>query len=115
PASRAFRPTIGGEKVDLGELSDVEPRLIERACAGAKIAKLLDDEAKADGPKGREPIRKQIVEASVRSRVSSPYTAFLVLETANDYARFGIDRSSLADLLTVGDKGMVALHRGPES
>ena len=31
-----------------------------------------------------------------------PFTSLLVLETEQDYARFGIERRALADILTVG-------------
>ncbi len=41
----------------------------------------------------------------------TPYTAMLVLETENDYARFRIRRDALADILVVGSRGVVAAHR----
>ena len=38
-------------------------------------------------------------------------TAMLVLETDADYARFGIDRASLAEILAIGPHGVELEHR----
>jgi tetratricopeptide repeat protein len=46
------------------------------------------------------------VDLSVKHRVLSPFTAMLVLETDFDYARFGLDRKALANILTVGPGGL---------
>jgi tetratricopeptide (TPR) repeat protein len=43
------------------------------------------------------------------------YTALLVLETEADYARFGIDRKALADILVVNDGRVAAMKRAPET
>jgi hypothetical protein len=89
-------------------LRSVERPLIERAWAQAKIASLLDrDDAKSD----KTAIRAQVVELSRAHRVLSPYTALLVLETEDDYARFRIDRNSLADILTVQGSRVALSHR----
>ncbi len=40
-----------------------------------------------------------------------PFTSLLVLETEQDYARFGIERRGLADILTVGAGGLALIHR----
>jgi len=55
-------------------------------------------------------LRQQVTALSSAYRVLSPYTALLVLETEQDYARFGIERTSLADILTV-QNGRVALEQ----
>ena len=34
-----------------------------------------------------------------------------MLETEQDYARFGIERRALADILTVGPRGIALIHR----
>jgi hypothetical protein len=47
--------------------------------------------------------------------VLSPFTAMLVLESASDYARFGLDRRALADILTVGPGGLQTLARSRRS
>ena len=41
----------------------------------------------------------------------TPYTALLVLETEQDYARFHIDRKSLTDVLAVQDGAVKRVHR----
>ncbi|HVJ91649.1 MAG TPA: hypothetical protein VM580_17725, partial [Labilithrix sp.] len=43
--------------------------------------------------------------------VVTPYTALLVLETDQDYARFGIARRGLANVLSVQNGKLVALSR----
>ncbi|MFO0634241.1 MAG: hypothetical protein U0168_15445 [Nannocystaceae bacterium] len=48
---------------------------------------------------------------SVRERVLSEFTALLVLETEADYARFGIDRKALADILAIGKDGVELRRR----
>jgi hypothetical protein len=40
-----------------------------------------------------------------------PYTALLVLESEADYARFGIERKALADILTIGAEGITVISR----
>lgn len=79
--------------------------LLTRASAEAHIARL---EARlAEAPQGEQAkLREQILKLSTTYRVVSSLTALLVLETDQDYARFGIDRTALADILVVGDKGI---------
>jgi hypothetical protein len=96
-------PEAGPIRVSLGgaPLPDLEPRqvarpLVERAWARAQIASL-------DGRKAAAEHAKRIVELSVKYRVLSPLTAFVVLENEAEYARFGINRAALADILTVTD------------
>src|SRR5262249_21714373 len=43
--------------------------------------------------------------------VLSPYTALLVLETDDDYARFKVDRRALVDVLSVEQGRLALLHR----
>lgn len=50
-------------------------------------------------------LRRHVIELSVRHRIVNELTALLVLETDDDYARFGIDRSALEDVLVVGTSG----------
>jgi outer membrane protein OmpA-like peptidoglycan-associated protein len=78
--------------------------LVERAVAQARIREL------GKSP-DREAARREIVELSTKHRVLSDYTAMLVLETENDYARFRIKRDALADILVVASRGVVAAHR----
>ncbi len=117
PAGEKLAVTVDGKPYNL-EVSGIAPEapLLERAVVQARIASLQEriDRA-ADGPKEKQALKDEAVKLSTRYRVLCPYTALLVLETEADYARFGIDRRALADILVVKD-GRVALQkRGPET
>jgi len=62
----------------------------------------------------RAELHKQRIEVSVKSRVLCPLTSLLVLETEDDYRRFGIERTALADIMVVGGKGIELKKRGAE-
>src|SRR5262249_43730469 len=86
--------------------------LVERASAQAKITSLLDAIARGDTTK---ETRAKVVDLSVQSRVVSPYTALVVLETEQDYQRFGLARRGLADVLAVdGGRGVRRRHVMPK-
>ncbi|MDI1478041.1 VIT domain-containing protein [Polyangium sp. y55x31] len=88
------------------ETEFAERPLLERAAARANIERLsLQMEAAPDEGR-RAAIGREIVSLSTRFRVLSDLTALLVLETENDYARFGIDRTALVDILVVGRSGV---------
>ncbi len=90
-------------------LKTSERPLLERAWVKANIDRLS---AALDGSAaGKAEMRKQILDLSVKYRVLSDYTALLVLETENDYVRFGIDRTALAEILTVGPSGITTIDR----
>lgn len=110
PAGRPFEIQVGGQKIALGdEQIAAAPRpLLERAWVRARIARLLSQREDAD-PDLARAIERQVVELSTKHRVLSPFTALLVLETEHDYRRYGIDRAALADILTVGDRGISVL------
>jgi hypothetical protein len=106
PAKKtALRLDVGG-KVTTPRLRSIDRPLLERSWAQAKIQSLLDERATKGGGDTRIP--KEIVQLSVTHRVVSPYTAMIVLETENDYARFHIDRRAVADILTI-DHGAIAV------
>lgn len=86
--------------------------LLARAAAGAEIARLSAQRSTAATPEARRAIAQQIIGLSTRHRVMSDLTAFLVLETEADYARFQIPRTALVDILVVGNKGLALQHRG---
>ena len=96
-----------------GEPASAERPLLERAWVQARIERLLHlREATLAGDDDlRRALGLQIVELSVKHRVLSPFTAMLVLESEFDYARFGLDRRALADVLTVGPGGLEVLAR----
>lgn len=112
-ASSTVRVTFDGAST-LVPMSLAPAPLVERAQARATIA-ALEAELLADvAPEQAASIRADIVEQSVRSRVLSPLTGLLVLETEADYRRFGIDRNALADILVVGEQGIDVLRRSGE-
>jgi len=90
--------------------------LLERAWTRAKIDQMtaayraLNVDAHDYGDQ-RSAAHAEIVALSTRERVLSDFTALLVLETNADYARFGIDRTALADILTVGPSGVALINR----
>jgi outer membrane protein OmpA-like peptidoglycan-associated protein len=91
----------------------VERPLLERAWVGARIQRLLA--IRGALPEGDADMRRamydQVVDLSRRHRVLSPFTGLLVLETEEDYVRYGIRRDALADILSVGDAGPELLRR----
>jgi len=95
------------------ETLEVPRPLLARALARAKIEALsavlraLPDSA-ADQ---RAQLEREIVSLSVEQRVVSDYTALLVLETAEDYRRYGIEQQSLTSILRVGQDGLELFDR----
>src|SRR6185436_10438842 len=114
PAGKPLRLSLAGRPAAPGgELAEIERPLLQRAWAQARIERLLhlrDTEHAADDDLRRAIVR-EVTDLSIRHRVLSPYTALLVLETEFDYARFGLDRRALADILTIGPGGLDVLHR----
>jgi hypothetical protein len=95
-------------------LTPVARPLLERAAVQARIARLGHERNGLDASTHkvrRAELEKQIIDLSTRYRVLSDLTALLVLESEADYQRHGIDRRSLADILTVGEKGVEVFHR----
>jgi hypothetical protein len=118
PKERPLRLSLDGRGLPLdGGLAPAERPLLERAAAEARIERLLHlrESALAGDDDLRRAVGLEIVDLSVRHRVVSPFTAMLVLETAADYARFGLDRRALADILTVGPGGLEVLARSRSS
>lgn len=117
PAGKPFRVKVDGRPLALsGTLEPVERPLLERAWVRARIARLLEMRDAPEKFAGverdlSETLKKQAIELSVRYRVLCPFTSLLVLETEQDYARFGIERRALADILTVDGGGVALAHR----
>lgn len=113
-----FRLRLDGHEVMSGGLVPTERPLLDRACVVARIERLLRvrDDALARGDADvASAIERQVVALSEQHRVLTPWTAFVVLETEADYERFGIDRTALADILTVGPGGLRVLERDARS
>lgn len=90
------------------ELLEGAAPLIERACAKARVQQL---QAQLDRD-GDAELRDKLVDLAVRQRLLTRHTSLLVLENEAEYRRYGIDRSALADILTVGPGGVERLRRG---
>ena len=87
-----------------------EQPLLERAVGGAEIQELEAQLAGADAAK-RPALKQAIAQKSVANRVISSQTSLLVLESAEDFARYGIEQKSLADVLVVGPHGLIRQHQ----
>ena len=101
------------DKVAPSEVPAFAP-LLQREAHAAYLNHLEKlEQAEKDAAKITE-LRKQRLEVSVKNRVLCPLTSLLVLETEDDYARFGIERTALADILIVGKTGIELKHRAAE-
>jgi Vault protein inter-alpha-trypsin domain len=107
PEGQKFSVSVGGKPAVSPDLRSAEEPLLERAWVQARIVSLVDMEAKDPKP---ERV-KEILDLSVNHRVLSPYTALLVLETEQDYARFKIDRKALKDILSMDTGQLTVKHR----
>lgn len=106
------RVSVAGRAVDVGAVDTTAPApLLRRAWARAKIARLLEVRELEKEKQARGELADQIVKVSTTYRVLSPLTALVVLETEADYARFGIDRKALADVLVVDAAGLTLRKR----
>ena len=108
-ASRAL-DVVAGRQAPHDRRAGGHGAAVERAVAGAELAEL---EARLPALKGDAALalRAAIANRSVAARVLSSETSMLVLESDADYARYGIDRRALADVLVVGPRGVERLHR----
>ena len=98
-------------------LIGVSRPLVHRALIGARIDSmtLRRSQLGTDLIEPRQELAEAIVALSTHHRVLSDFTALLVLETEADYARFGIDRNALTDILHVDATGLALQHRKPTS
>lgn len=117
PADRPLKVQIGGRAAEFSALRLPAERrpLLERAWAKARIESLLAERNRADGAPPKDKLAAEIVKLSTSYRVMSPFTSLLVLETDGDYARFGIDRKALSDILSVDGGALRLAHRAPDS
>lgn len=94
-------------------LAASERPLVQRAAAKAQLARLAwqRDTLAAEATDRRNELKREMIAVSTKYRVLSDFTALLVLETDADYARFGIDRTALSDILVVGPQGVAVAQR----
>lgn len=86
--------------------------LVERAVATARASEVAALLETTDDPAATSALREDLLELSLRHRILTSQTALLVLESEGEYRRYGIDRTALADILTVGPGGIDLLRRG---
>jgi Vault protein inter-alpha-trypsin domain len=108
PQAQQLAVTVAGVRTVVSPVA-VHPALLGRAVAGAEITELDAQLAKLTGP-AADKLRAEIVKRSVAARVVSSQTSMLVLESDADYARFGIDRNALAQILAIGPSGVELIH-----
>ncbi|HEX6242797.1 MAG TPA: VIT domain-containing protein [Polyangiales bacterium] len=113
PAGAPLKLRAGGAKERTLPALEAPKALVERAWARAKIAALGGELASSGHASAevRAQLERQIVELSTRHRVLSDRTALLVLESEDDYRRFGLARDALASILQVGDEGLELIDR----
>jgi hypothetical protein len=87
------------------------PAFVERAAARAEIEDLEAQRDATTDPKAQRALAKQIETKSIAARVVSSEATMLVLDNDREYARYGIDRNALVDILVVGKDGLEQLHR----
>jgi tetratricopeptide (TPR) repeat protein len=85
--------------------------LLEREAYRAYLDELAERASRTTDDSTRAALAAEEVRVSVEHRVLSPRTTLLVLETEQDYARFGLDRRSLAEILAVGPDGITRVDR----
>ena len=98
---------LGGEAVQLQAMQTVARPLLEREWARARIEQLEQEGAGERSEADAAYARERIVALSTRHRVLSDATAWVVLESEQDYARHGIERARAARLI-VRDGALVA-------
>lgn len=85
--------------------------LLERAAVNANLSRLQAKRGKTKDEAERRTLTEEIIGLSTRYRVLTGDTALLVLETEEDYRRYDLARNGLADILEVGDDGVVLRKR----
>lgn len=85
--------------------------LLEREAYRGYLEHLREREASEESEGVRRALAQEQIRVSVERRIMIPLTTMLVLETEQDYVRFGLDRRALADILTVGLGGITMIDR----
>lgn len=96
----------GAESLKELPVVEVPGPLLKRSSVQAHIARLQGAYIEAIAKNEKAALKAKIVDMSTKYRVLSDHTALLVLESESDYARFGIARTALSDILEVGQNGL---------
>ena len=113
PAGTPLQIELIGAGMGDPQLQDVPRPLLERAWARARIEAMTAElrGLPPDASSERGQLEGEIVALSRAQRVVSDFTALLVLETDEDYRRFGLDQRALTNILRVGDEGIELVDR----
>jgi tetratricopeptide (TPR) repeat protein len=112
-AGAPLRIDVGGVEMKSSVREAPHP-LLERAHARARIEALQSElGAQRGDEQASARLSREIVALSIEHRVLSELTALLVLESVHEYARFGLDPRSLADILRIHEGGLELYDRGP--
>lgn len=112
-ADQALRVQISGpvhHDIEV-PLRATESPLHEQGWRRAQIEGLVQRLAVLQDELESTRLRRHVVELSVRYRIVNDLTALLVLEDDEEYARFGLDRRALEDVLVVGPQGPLLVQR----
>jgi tetratricopeptide (TPR) repeat protein len=111
--ARPVEVRVGGRSQGAIPTAPAVRPLLEREWVDARMSRLahLRDQAPADDVDYRAAMTEQITRLSVEHRVLTDTTALLVLESEQDYARYGLDRAALADVMVVGSSGIEVVRR----
>ena len=102
---------FNGKPVDSFTNLTMDELLLEREAMAARINRLIDLSEKEQNEDTAKGFELQARELSIKHRIQSPFTSFLVLETEADYQRFQITRNSLTNILTIGVGGLEVINR----
>jgi outer membrane protein OmpA-like peptidoglycan-associated protein len=109
---REVKLQIDGSVRVIRDWATASAPLVSRSVGRARIEELLQAYRATREPAGQERLKAHIVRLSRQHRVMTPFTSLLVLETEQDYARFGIRRRALTDVVVAGERG-VEVTRSP--
>lgn len=87
--------------------------LVQHSIAAATIAQKTKQWSETSDPAAKSDLRDAIVSMSIDQRVLSDFTAMLVLESPQDFRRYGIDRYAKLEMLEMSDDGLTlaTVHR----
>jgi tetratricopeptide (TPR) repeat protein len=102
---------ILGQKFSDFRSVKVDPILLEREILSRRIKRLEQLDVEELDEDKQKAYQNQIKEISLKHRISSKYTSFLVLETDEDYKTYNIERNTLSDLVTVTLNGLEKIER----
>ncbi|MCH9680809.1 MAG: hypothetical protein K0V04_05185, partial [Deltaproteobacteria bacterium] len=114
PADRAMVVQVSGGRVTTEhaiELHTVDSALVDHAWMYGNVQSLVERIATLQDALESDKLRQLAVGLSVRHRIFNDLTAMLILDTEEDYARFGLDRDGLSDVLVPGNRGVVVVDR----